>query len=252
LSGSHSHALHYHGHTAVHRAAPQVKLIALLVYVFAVVATPPEVVWAFSGHAVVLLVVVALSGVPVRFFLTRLAIDLPFLLFAFLLPFVGADPRVDIGPVSISEPGLLGSWNILAKATLGTGASVLLIATTEVAAVLAGMRRLRVPVAITAIAAFMIRYLEVIAGELHRLRVAMTARGSSPSWFGQARPLAVAAGALFIRSYERGERVHQAMLARGFTGDMPAGEEEEPVRWGPAIVVAGAAVCVSVVARIVG
>lgn len=225
--------------------------MVLLVYVLAVVATPPEVVWAFSGHAMVLLAVLALSSVPVRFFLTRLAIDLPFLLFAFLLPFVGADPRVDLGPISVSEPGLLGAWNILAKATLGAGASVLLVATTEVPAILAGLRRLRVPAALTAIAASMIRYLEVIAAELARTRVAMTARGYSPSWFAQTRPMAVAAGAVFIRSYERGERVHQAMLARGFTGDMPADEAEEIARRWPAMLAPGAAVVVSVAARVV-
>ncbi len=250
MSGSHSHALHYHGHSPVHRTAPQVKLVVLAVYVLAVVATPPEVVWAFSGHAMVLLAVLALSAVPVRFFLTRLAIDLPFLLFAFLLPFVGADPRVDLGPISVSEPGLLGAWNILAKATLGAGASVLLVATTEVPAILAGLRCLRVPAALTAIAASMIRYLEVIAAELARTRVAMTARGYSPSWFAQTRPMAVAAGAVFIRSYERGERVHQAMLARGFTGDMPADDAEEIARWWPAMLAPGAAVVVSVAARV--
>lgn len=36
-----------------------------------------------------------------------------------------------------------------------------------------------------------------------------------------ARPLAAAAGTMFIRSYERGERVHAAMLSRGYTGEMP-------------------------------
>ena len=54
----------------------------------------------------------------------------------------------------------------------------------------------------------------------------MTARGYDPSWIAQIRPLATAAGALFIRSYERGERVHQAMLARGFVGEFPTAFDE--------------------------
>jgi cobalt/nickel transport system permease protein len=49
----------------------------------------------------------------------------------------------------------------------------------------------------------------------------MIARGYDPRWLSQARPIASSAGALFVRSYERGERVHAAMLARGFTGEMP-------------------------------
>jgi cobalt/nickel transport system permease protein len=78
-----------------------------------------------------------------------------------------------------------------------------------------------VPSVLVAIAGFMVRYLELIAGELGRMRIAMTSRGHDPRWLWQARPIATAAGALFIRSYERGERVHSAMVSRGFTGEMP-------------------------------
>jgi cobalt/nickel transport system permease protein len=83
----------------------------------------------------------------------------------------------------------------------------------------------------------MIRYLDVIAGEMRRTRIAMTARGYAPSFVAQIRPLATAVGALFIRSYERGERVHQAMLARGFVGEFPDAfdAQSEVVRWWPAM-----------------
>jgi cobalt/nickel transport system permease protein len=49
----------------------------------------------------------------------------------------------------------------------------------------------------------------------------MVARAHDPRWLWQAKPIASAAGALFVRSYERGERVHAAMLARGFNGTIP-------------------------------
>jgi cobalt/nickel transport system permease protein len=246
VSGSHSHALHYHGHSPVHALAPEVKLVGLFVFVVSVVATPPQAVWAFSLHAVVLLGVLGLSTVPLGFFLKRLSIDLPFVLFALFLPLVGADPRVEVGPFSFSEPGLLAAWSVLAKATLGAGASVLLVATTETAALLAGLRRLRLPGTITSIASFMIRYLEVVAGELRRTRISMAARGYKSSWVAQLRPLAMAAGAIFIRAFERGERVHQAMLARGFRGDMPALEPQTEARWWPALLPALASVGVAV------
>jgi cobalt/nickel transport system permease protein len=71
----------------------------------------------------------------------------------------------------------------------------------------------------------MIRYLELISDELGRMRIAMTSRGYDPRWITQARPIAASAGALFIRTYERGERVHAAMVARGFTGEMPTFEK---------------------------
>ena len=109
----------------------------------------------------------------------------------------------------------------MAKATLGATTSILLAATTEIPRLLAGMTRLRVPSTLTMIASFMVRYLEVLAAEVGRMRIAMASRGYAPRWLWQARPVASSAGALFVRSYERGERVHAAMLSRGYTGEMP-------------------------------
>jgi cobalt/nickel transport system permease protein len=74
----------------------------------------------------------------------------------------------------------------------------------------------------------------------------MAARGYKSSWAAQLRPLAMAAGAIFIRAFERGERVHQAMLARGFRGDMPALEPQTEARWWPALLPALASVGVAV------
>jgi cobalt/nickel transport system permease protein len=71
----------------------------------------------------------------------------------------------------------------------------------------------------------MVRYLELIVEELGRMRVAMVSRGHDARWLWQVRPIATGAGAMFIRSYERGERVHQAMVSRGFTGVMPTLED---------------------------
>jgi cobalt/nickel transport system permease protein len=67
----------------------------------------------------------------------------------------------------------------------------------------------------------MVRYLDVIAGDAERMRIARVSRGDDPRWIWQAQATASTAGLLFVRSYERGERVHLAMAARGFTGTMP-------------------------------
>ena len=62
---------------------------------------------------------------------------------------------------------------------------------------------------------FMVRYLEVVTGELQRMRVARASRGFDARNPRHWPVLARSAGALFIRSYERGERVHLAMISRG-------------------------------------
>ena len=252
MSGSHAHALHFHGHSAVHHLPAETKLIGLLLFVLSVVSTPPSVMWAFSGYALILMIVLGLSEVPARFFITRMAIEGPFVLFALLIPFVGLPPKISLGPLSVSEPGLLSAWNILVKATLGTGASVLLAATTEIPDLLRGLQRLKVPTILVAIASFMIRYLDVVAGEFRRTRVAMAARGHNPRTLFDAKPLAVASGALFIRSYERGERVHQAMLARGYTGTWPlTGQATIPWQtWARGLAPAVGAMTIAIVARL--
>lgn len=222
MGAGHAHTLYLHGHTLVHRLAPEVKVAAAFAFVFAVAVTPREAVWAFGAHVAVLAAVVVSARLPIRFLLARLTIVLPFVAFAFLLPFIATGPRVEVLGLSLVSEGLWGLFNILAKALLGATASIVLTGTTEQARILKGLERLRVPAVMTTIAAFMLRYLELLADELRRVRTAMTSRGYDPRWLWQARPIASSAGALFIRSYERGERVHAAMVSRGFTGTMPS------------------------------
>jgi len=112
---------------------------------------------------------------------------------------------------------------VAAKTVLGATASVVLASTTPVPDIIGGLGRLRVPAALIAIVAFMLRYVDLLADQLRRMRTAMVARCHDPRWLWQARPIATSLGTLFVRTYERGERVHQAMLARGFTGTLPDG-----------------------------
>jgi cobalt/nickel transport system permease protein len=214
-------ALHHAGDGVVHRLAAETKLVAAGAFVLAVVLTPREAAWAFAIDAVVVAAVVVAARLPWRWVLGRMRIEVPFLAFAVFLPIVGASPRVEVIGVSLSEPGLWAAWNVVAKGTLAVAAAVVLAGTTPVAELLGGLDRLRLPRAITSIAGFMVRYLDVIAGEAARMRIARLSRGHDPRWLWQSRAIASTAGTLFVRSYERGERVHLAMLSRGYSGAMP-------------------------------
>jgi cobalt/nickel transport system permease protein len=70
----------------------------------------------------------------------------------------------------------------------------------------------------------MLRYVNVVSDEMERMKVARSSRGFEAKGVADWKILAQAAGALFIRSYERGERVHLAMLSRGYLGQMPVME----------------------------
>jgi cobalt/nickel transport system permease protein len=115
---------------------------------------------------------------------------------------------------------------------------------------LTGFDRLHVPRAFTATASFMVRYMDVVADDVRRMRVARLSRGYEGRWIWQARAIGQTAGALFIRSYERGERVYLAMLSRGYSGTMPdAGRGgASPRAWAAAGVVPLVALSICILA----
>ena len=149
-----------------------------------------------------------------------------------LLPFVAQGPQVDVLGVGVARDGLWAAGGIAAKATLAVLATGVLAATTPVPEIVAGLERLHAPRQLTAIGAFALRYLQLVLDELGRLRNARIARGDDPRWLWQARTAARCAGALAVRCLQRGERVHAAMLARGYDGRMPAtGWRRRRGRW---------------------
>lgn len=228
MGAGHAHALYVHEHSFVHRLAPQVKVASGFGFVLLVAITPREAVWGFLIYATAIVAVAIASKIRPIFMALRLLGILPFVAFAFLIPFIASGQQIEVLGVEVSREGLWAAWNILAKASIGAATSIVLAATTEVPDILAGMNRLKVPVVLTSIAGFMIRYLELIVEEIGRIRVAMASRGYDPRWLWQARPIATSAGAMFVRSYERGERVYDAMVARSFTGEMPELRRRDP------------------------
>ena len=221
MGAGHGHKLHYHGHSAVHRAPAHLKLVVLVGFMLVVVATPAAAWPAFAAYVVLLLAVVTLSRVPPGYLVKRMIVEVPFVCFALLLPFVATGPRIEVLGLSVSETGLAAAATLLVKATLGVIAALTLAATTEPDDLLRGLQRLRLPHLLVQIMGFMIRYLDVVGGELARMTTAMRSRGCEPRSPRHWPALARAMGALFIRSYERGERVHLAMLSRGYTGRLP-------------------------------
>lgn len=221
MGAGHGHRLHYHGHSVVHRAPAHLKLLALVALMLVVVATPREWFAAFAGYLALLLTLVALSGVPFGYLVRRMVVETPFVVFALAVPFVAEGPRTEVLGVPVSTPGAWAAWGLLARATLGVLGALLFAATTEPQEVLVGLRRLRVPDVLVQILGFMLRYLDVVTAEMRRMVIAMRSRGVDPRTPRHWPVLARSLGSLFIRSYERGERVHLAMLSRGYSGRLP-------------------------------
>ncbi|MGH8867875.1 MAG: cobalt ECF transporter T component CbiQ [Actinomycetes bacterium] len=251
MGAGHAHRLVVHADTPVHHLPAHTKLVALLGFVVVVVATPRTQVWAFCAYAVLLAVVVRSAKVPFRIVARRSLVELPFVVFALLLPFLAHGPQVEVLGLSLSEDGLLGGWNILAKGTLGVVAATVLAATTDPRDVVVGLSRLRVPSLLVQIVASMVRYVDVVAADLARMKVARESRCFDGRGVRALPVVAQAAGALFVRTYERGERVHLAMLSRGYTGTMPRWDDGGATRaqWCTAALLPAAALGVALAAR---
>ena len=158
-------------------------------------------------------------------------IAIPFFLAALPLVFTRAgDPwtTIALGPIeaTISGQGVREFTTIAIKSWVSVQAALLLTFTTPFHDLVDALRQLRLPRIMVAIISFMYRYLAVLAGEASRMNRARAARsadrdgrgGGSLRW--RASVTGHLVGSLFLRSYERSERIYGAMQARGFDGEL--------------------------------
>jgi cobalt/nickel transport system permease protein len=204
----------------VHRLDARAKLLGLAGLTL-VAATAPRGAWPLLGGCAALLGAVAIAArVPAAVLARRVAVVVPVVaLAAISLPFVHAGGTEQaLGPLTVSDTGLAIFGTAVAKAGVGTLSAVLLAATTTVPAALDALRRLRAPALLVAIAGVTWRYVFVLAGEVGRMRTALAARGHRPRHLLHGAATGRLATALFLRAHSRGERVHVAMAARGWSG----------------------------------
>ncbi len=243
------------GRSLIHSADARAKLPAALAYIFAVTLTPVGHWQALGLLALPLAGVLALSRVPPMVALKRSALALPFLLAA--VPLMFTKKGEDLFSVPIfgwvaSQEGLAAVLSILTKSGLSVLAAVILTATTPAPELLRSMRTLGLPRLLVATVSFMYRYLSVIGEEALRLTRARDSRSArlpgqkrGPTLGWRATVLGNMVGSLFLRSYERGERVYAAMQARGYDG-------EPRFLWSRAWRVMDVAVAVALVAYLAG
>ena len=213
--------LYLHRHTVVHALPSHLKIIAAICFILVVVATPVTQWGAFVAYFLWLFVVVKIAQIPFGTLFKRALIEIPFIFFAILMPFFGSGETIQVGPFDLYREGLIAGAGIVVKGTLGVMTAIILSTSTTAREILRGLERLRLPVLMVQIASFMLRYVNVVNDEMERMKIARESRGFEATGIKSWRVLATAAGALFIRSYERGERVHLSMLSRGYVGVLP-------------------------------
>lgn len=218
--------------SVVHGLDPRVKVIVTILFILSNVLLPDGAWLAFGLAWLVIVLVSYASHLGWGYTLKRSLVALPFALTAVTLLFtIPGQPlfSVKIGStlLVISDAGLMRFVSILIRSWLSVQMAILLVATTQFPDLMHAFRHLRLPKPFIAIISFMYRYLFVLAEETSRLLRAREARSaagpgngrSGGSVFWRARIAGHMIGQLFVRSYERSDRIYQAMLARGYRGD---------------------------------
>ena len=215
----------------VHQIPPHIKILAGLLFIIVAVSTDITNWPAFVAYFAIIITITQIAKLPIITVFKRSLIEVPFIFFALLMPFFGTGEVIEIGSLNLYVNGLLAGASIVVKGTLGILVAINLSATTTAREILNGLETLKMPTPMVQIASFMLRYVNVVNDEMLRMAVARASRGFEATGIRQWPVLATAAGALFIRSYERGERVHLAMIARGYQGELPRTEKINNSAW---------------------
>lgn len=212
----------------VHKLNPVVSLVSFLTFVIVVVLVP---VGSFVPLFVALISLSStafVSKVPLRFILRRSLVIVPFAIAvgALSLLWKGAESMIQHSasdPIAFHSPEVRMFLNTVLKSFVCVLGMILLVTTAGSANLLGAMRRIGVPATLTVGTCFLFRYVSVVADEFFRMKRSRESRraGKLP-WVAELRSIGTLIGVLFIRSYERAERVYVAMCSRGFDGAMVA------------------------------
>jgi cobalt/nickel transport system permease protein len=207
--------------TFVHAVDARAKIVAFVGFTVIVVTTPPRPAWPFLLYALLLAFVAALARLSPSYLAKRALVVVPLLVaIAVFLPFFRHSGSVvwSVGPFEVTEGGLLALWNAGAKALLGVTSVALLTFTTTFSELVEGFERLRMPSVLVLTLSFMHRYGSLFLEEARRMQRAMASRNFQARWLGNVPTIGHMLGSLFLRSYNRGERVYVAMVSRGYEG----------------------------------
>ena len=221
MQTTHSHHLSLHGKSHLHNLSPQLKILSTLLIVISIAFSKIINPFQILSHALIVFLMIRYSRIPLKTYLKRLTIDIPFILFALFLPFLSSgnnDVVMTILSFDVYRTGLLEMLAILFKATSGVSLGIVLTATTTNIEIIYGLQKLKLPSIIIAIMSFSIRYIDVFIDEFKRVKISMQSRGYFEKGIKNLIPIAYASGAMLIRGYERGERVYLSMVSRGFNG----------------------------------
>ena len=205
------------GGTCIHRLHPTAKLLATAVFVVAVASFDRYAFGRLVPYVFYPALLAALSETPYPMLLKRVLVALPFCLFAGVGNAIfDRAPAFAVGGVAVSY-GVVSLFVILFKAYLCVMAVLLLVAATPLAELTASMRGLFLPGVFVTLFEMTYRYVGVLFEEAHSMHTAYSLRGGGKGRGGIGiGDMGSFVGQLLLRSFDRAERVYNAMKCRGY------------------------------------
>ncbi len=203
----------------IHRFDPRAKIIAFLFLIFSIVGLS-EVKLAFVG-LLASIFFLALSRLPLRFALRHIKwVSLFIIPFFIIMPFTMEGTEIcTIHGLKVTYEGVEYGVLITLRALSAVILILPMIATTRFEETIKALERLRVPSIMVQMLMFTYRYIFVFGEEWERMWRAIESRGFRlRTTLYALRTMGRAMGMLFVKSYERSERVYNAMRSRGYTG----------------------------------
>jgi cobalt/nickel transport system permease protein len=212
---------HRTGNSIIHLADPRLKIIMMVFYIMVVVAIPSNAHKYYIHLLLIGILIALISGVPLLHYFTKLIKIYSMVLLVFIfIPFFPSGPEnyYLLGKLKIYPSGLNKFIQINIKTILIIFISIILTTTTDFMRLLKGLEKLKVPQVTLTILSFMYRFIFLIIDEIERMMMAFRSRYIKLSYLNKIRIFTKQIGVLFLRTYQRGERIYQAMESRGFYG----------------------------------
>ncbi len=205
--------------TPIHRLDPRVKVLTTLLFIVVVVSFDKYRVSALLPFVLYPVVLIALGNLPLKYLAGKVVLAAPFAFFIGVFnPLLDREVLVRLGPVEVAG-GWVSFGSILIRFALTVTAALALVATTGIYDLCCALDRLGLPRAFTVQLLFLHRYLFVLVEEASRMHRARSLRSFGTRGTG-LRIYAHMIGQLLLRTLERAQRVHAAMLCRGFNGEL--------------------------------
>ena len=222
----------HHQHSRIHDLDPRFKVIFTILFILSNALLPDGSWPAFALAWLVLLAVNDQTKLGLGYSFKRSFVVLPFALVAVSAIFSPHGQPLaewDLGFITLipTDLGLVRFFSILLRSWLSVQMAILLVATTQFPDLIHALEHLRLPIMLTTVIAFLFRYLFILTNEVFRILRARDSRsagvpgikkGGSILW--RAKVTGSMAGQLFLRSYERSDRIYRAMISRGYSGHL--------------------------------